>query len=285
MHAIGPELAGREIATITYNWDDGDVILYALGIGARLPEDLPFLSEHAPGGLRVTPTFALAPMTLLLAPLVAALQIDLRALLHAGQAITLHRVPATAGRASVSRRIADVQDKGRAALVVCEDVLADRDGPLATAHSSWWIAGAGGFGGPAARAARVAPVREIPAGRPADWRATVGTTAEQAALHRLSGDRNPVHIDPEMARAAGQPRPFLHGLCTFGALGHALGRAAGPGRRLASLDGRFTRPVFPGDTLALEAWWASREPAAVARVTVDGAPVLDPVAATFAPAA
>jgi acyl dehydratase len=281
--AIGPGLAGRDIATITYTWDDRDVILYALGIGARLPGDLPFVSEHAPGGLRVTPTFALAPMTLLLAPLVAALGIDLRALLHAGQTLEVHRVPAAAGAATVSRRIAGVQDKGRAALVVCEDVLADGDGPLATARSSWWIAGAGGFGAPAPDGLPAAPVPGIPAGRPADWRATVATTAEQAALHRLSGDRNPVHIDPDMARGAGQPRPFLHGLCTFGALGHALGRAAEPGRRLASLDGRFTRPVFPGDTLALEAWWASAGAEAVARVAVDGELVLGPVAATFAP--
>jgi acyl dehydratase len=276
MPAIGPGLVGHTLAPIAYDWTERDTIIYALGIGARLPADLDYLYEGR--GPRVPATFALAALTLALPPLVDALAIELTALLHASQAIELHRVPAPSGSGTVTRRVSGVWDKGRAALIDCEDVVADADGPLATARSTWWIAGAGGFGGPRSDPA-AAPAAAVPEDRAPDFREHVATTAEQAALHRLSGDRNPVHIDPQIARAAGQPRPFLHGLCTFGALGHALDRAAErDGRRLASLAGRFTRPVFPGDVLEVGAWWEE----GLARVEVGGELVLGPVAAGFA---
>jgi acyl dehydratase len=274
---------GDELAPITYGWTERDAILYALGIGARLPEDLSYVYEGRGGdALKVAPTFALAPITLTLPPLVAALEIDLRALLHAAQAIELHRTPAARGTATVTRRITGVWDKGRAALIDCEDTVADGDGPLATARSAWWVEGAGGFGGPRADPDAPTSPAPPPADREPDLTHTVQTTAEQAALHRLSGDRNPVHIDPAFARAAGQPRPFLHGLCTFGALGHALDRAAGRERRLTSLGARFTRPVFPGDALDLAIWLTGPTTAACA-VAVDGETVLGSGEATFGP--
>lgn len=258
-------IAHGEIAAFDYEWNDRDVILYALGIGALLPGDLELLYENAP--LRTAPTFALAPMAGLVMPMVAALEIELPALLHAGQELTMARPLPVQGQARVTRRVVEVVDKGRAALVVCEDAVGD----YATARSTWWIEGRGGFGG-AACAAVTPPPPAIPERAP-DFSAAWTTTTEQAALHRLSGDRNPVHIDPGVAATTGQPRPFLHGLCTFGALGLALDRAAGPQRRLVSLAGRFTKPVFPGDTLAFEAW----DGGTVARVMVGGATVLGPV--------
>jgi acyl dehydratase len=282
--AVNVPRVGDELAPITFAWTERDAILYALGIGARLPDDLPYLYEGPDGaGPRVAPTFALAAITLALPPLVDALAIDLRALLHAAQAVDLHRVPPPDGTATVTRRVTGVWDKGRAALVDCEDTVADAGGPLATARSAWWIEGAGGFGGPRApdRAPPAAP--SVPEDRPPDHVHRFATTPEQAALHRLSGDRNPVHIDPDFARSAGQPGAFLHGLCSFGALGSALDRAAGPGRRLASLEGRFTRPVFPGATLEIAVWIAGDDHA-VATVTAAGEPVLGPARATFAPA-
>lgn len=284
MPAIGPGLVGHALDPLSWEWDDRDVMLYALGIGARLPEDLDFVYEGR--GPRVAAPFPLAATTLALFPLIDALGIEVRALLHASQSIDLHRVPAAAGRATVTRRITGVWDKGRAAIVDCEDAIEDADGRLATARSAWWVEGAGGFGGErsAARGAASASAA-IEEGRAPDVRTVVATTAEQAALHRLSGDRNPVHIDPVVARAAGQPRPFLHGLCTLGALGLALEKAAGEGRRLASLAGRFTRPVFPGDELVLEAWWVGDDrDAAAARVRVGDDVVLGAASAGFAAA-
>jgi acyl dehydratase len=269
---IGPGLVGHALEPIEWTWADREVMVYALSVGARLPDDLEWLYEkHGP---RVSAGFALAGTTLALFPLVAALEIGLEALLHASQALEVRRPLPVGGRADVTRRIVGVWDKGRAAIVDVEDEIADADGVLAVARSSWWVQGAGGFGGE-----RGAPraVADVPS-RPADLALSVPTTPEQAALHRLSGDRNPVHIDPGVARAAGQPRPFLHGLCTLGALAHALDRRLGAdGRRVASLGGRFARPVFPGQTLEVEAWNDDGDdgPAASARVVVEGHVVLD----------
>lgn len=279
MPVIGPDLVGHALEEIEWAWTDRDAMLYALSVGARLPEDLPFLYESF--GPRVAAPYALAGTTLALFPLVDALAIDLKDLLHVSQSVDLRRVPAAQGRAVVRRRVVGVWDKERAAIVDVEDEIVDAaDGGdvLAVARSSWWVAGAGGFGGE--RGVRAA-APSLPVHRPADLRVTIPTSPEQAALHRLVGDRNPVHIDPELARAAGQPRPFLHGLCTLGAVGHALDRAAGRHRRLAGLTGRFARPVFPGDTLFVEAW-EDGDGATVARVRVRDVVVVDGVRATYA---
>jgi acyl dehydratase len=249
--AIGPALVGLRLGPVEHRWSPRDAILYSLGIGARLPRDLPFLYERC--GPRVEPTFALTALNPMLPPLVERLGIDLRHLLHAGQRLTVLRQLNPAGTASITRTITGVWDKGAAALIECEDTIADDEGTLATAANQWWVAGAGGFGGPFGERAgestgASAPVAQLD--RQPDVRTSVQTTTEQAALYRLSGDLNPVHIDTGFAVQAGQPRPLLHGLCTFG----ALGRAVGGERRLTELSARFRAPVFPGDRLDIEIW-------------------------------
>jgi acyl dehydratase len=274
--AIGPALVGLRLGPVEHRWSPRDAILYSLGIGARQPRDLEFLSERC--GPRVEPTFALTAVTPMLPPLVKRLEIDLRKLLHAGQRLTVLRQLEPAGTVSVTRTITGVWDKRTAALIDCEDTVADDDGILATAASQWWLLGAGGFGGPGGPpGSGAAPA--TPPDRQPDVRATVQTTPEQTALYRLSGDLNPVHIDPAFAREAGQPRPILHGLCTLGALGHVLCASAGD-RQLGELSARFRAPVFPGDRLDIEIW-RTGDDAARAAVAVDGTIVLDPARATF----
>jgi len=276
---IGPDLVGLELGPVEHRWSERDAILYALGIGARHPRDLELLYERAsPIGPRVAPTFALTACTLMLGPLVDALSIDLRHLLHAGQGLEIHRVPPARGECLVQRRVVGVSDKGRAAIVECEDLVTDAYGTLASGRSQWWIEGAGGFGGALGAGATDAALM-LP-DRPADFQASSTTSSEQAALYRLSGDLNPVHVDPQFARAAGQPRAFLHGLCTFGWLARELDRAAGPARRIESLVARFTAPVFPGDELLVEAWWEGQS--ATAAVHSGRSLVLGPASATFA---
>jgi acyl dehydratase len=169
-------------------------------------------------------------------------------------------------------------------LIECEDTVLDDQGIVATAASQWWLLGAGGFGGPDAPLGSGATPATPPDRRP-DARTSIQTTTEQAALYRLSGDLNPVHIDPDFARQAGQPRPLLHGLCTFGALGHAVadGVVGAVGdQRLAELSGRFRAPVFPGDRLDIEIWTLDDALALVATVSVAGTLVLGPARAAFA---
>ena len=215
----------------------------------------------------------------MLPPLVARLGIDLRRLLHAGQRLTIVRPLPPEGAAAVTRTITGVYDLRTAALIECEDVVADGDGILATAASQWWLAGAGGFAPSPPRGQRRPTTAPAPPARVPDHRCSVQTTTEQAALYRLTGDLNPVHIDPAFAREAGQPGVILHGLCTMGALGHVLHRHAS-GRCLADLSARFTAPVFPGDRLDI-AIWDTGPGEVVATVSVGDTVVLGPAAATL----
>ncbi|MCW2993237.1 MAG: 3-alpha,7-alpha, 12-alpha-trihydroxy-5-beta-cholest-24-enoyl-CoAhydratase, partial [Conexibacter sp.] len=170
MSHIGPELVGRALAPVAWEWDERDAIIYALGTCARLPEDLEYLYEGR--GPRVAATLPLAAVAHAFLPFVAALELDLRTLLHASQAIELRRVPAPAGAATLTRRITGVWDKGRAAMVDCEDVVEDASGVLAVARSAWWVEGAGGFGGPRSDPAGAAAPPSLPEDRAADLRAT-----------------------------------------------------------------------------------------------------------------
>jgi acyl dehydratase len=128
---------------------------------------------------------------------------------------------------------------------------------------SIFVRGAGGFGGE--RGPEVVAV-EPPADRAPDFEIVERTTPEQAALYRLSGDYNPLHILPQMAKMVGFDRPILHGLCTYGFAGRAVvrGAAGGDVARVKSFAARFSAPVFPGDELTTQGWklddtrWAVR---------------------------
>jgi acyl dehydratase len=92
--------------------------------------------------------------------------------------------------------------------------------------------------------------------RPADVTASVRIADNQAALYRLSGDYNPLHIDPASARFGGFPAPILHGLCTYGHIAQLLTATVCGGNpaRFGALRGRFSAPVYPGDTLQVLGW-------------------------------
>jgi acyl dehydratase len=74
--------------------------------------------------------------------------------------------------------------------------------------------------------------------------------------YRLSGDHNPLHSDPEFAKLAGFPRPILHGLCTYGFTGRALLHTlcGSDPARFRSMEARFAKPVFPGESLTVSMW-------------------------------
>jgi acyl dehydratase len=115
-----------------------------------------------------------------------------------------------------------------------------------------YVRGAGGFGGDRGPSDRL---HEPPPRKP-DHEVRYETRPDQALLYRLSGDRNPLHSDPEFARAAGFPRPILHGLCTYGFTGRALLHTlcGSDPSRFKSMEGRFSKPVFPGETLTIAMW-------------------------------
>ncbi|MEV7470645.1 MaoC/PaaZ C-terminal domain-containing protein [Streptomyces kronopolitis] len=264
-------------------WDHKDVQLYHLGIGAGAatpekphpatdPDELRYTLESA---LHVLPSFAtVAGGGMALAGGLSApgIEVDLAAVLHGGQTVTVHRPVPVRGRAVQTSSVPAVYDKGKAAVIVLRSEVADEDGPLWTCDTQIFVRGEGGFGGDRGPSARL----ELPERTP-DLETGRRIREDQALLYRLSGDWNPLHADPEFAALAGFDRPILHGLCTYGVTLKAVVDTVlgGEVSRVASYATRFAGVVFPGETLRLRMW---REPGRV-QVSVtaadrDDAPVL-----------
>ena len=228
---------GRSLGTRTVAYDERDAILYALAVGAAAHElDLVFEER-----LRVLPTFALTLAQWAPDALGGAGAFDVRTAVHGAQRLEVRRPLPRAGELVLDARVAEVWDKGSAAVF---EVVVESEPFVAT--WSLFAPGCGGFGGERGPSSFRRPQGETAT----PLSVSVATGANQAALYRLLGDRHHMHVDPEAARAAGQPRPFLHGLCTLAATALELARSleAHPAD-LTELEGRFTAPVFPGDSL------------------------------------
>ena len=234
------DFVGTDLGTRTVRYDDRDAILYALAVGAGA-DDLELVFER---DLKVLPTFALT-----LGLWVADAASDAGVFtpersLHGSQQLVLHRPLPPSGVFEVTGRLSAVWDKGRSAVV---DVVAECE--YFTATYAIFLPGRGGFGGDPG--SRSTPASTVEASA---WSVDVPTREDQAALYRLTGDRHLIHIDPEAARAAGFPRPILHGLCTLGVAARALAAAAGAAPwDLTSIGARFSAPVLPGAGLHLRA--------------------------------
>lgn len=249
--ALKLDLVGTVQDRHSFTYDSRDVMLYALGVGAG-PEELDYVFELR--GPKVLPTFAVIPAFEPMLNAALAADASLLTLLHGEQAITLHAPIPPAGTLSTEAVITAIHDKGKGAVLHVECSTSDSQGNLLFEnHSSLFCRGEGGFGGdPGPKA----PSYDPPADVAPTFREEALTTAQQALLYRLSGDRNPLHADPDFAAKAGFDRPILHGLCTFGHLGRALLKHAcgGDAARLKKLAVRFSGVVFPGDTLVSEGW-------------------------------
>ena len=233
-----------------------DTILYALSVGLGAdPMDtrqLNFVDHHRT--LVAMPSLALV----LAHPgfwVKGDTGIDAVRVVHGEQSVTLHGALPTEGEIIGRTRVTGLVDKGegRGALMYTQKEVLDGAGRLlATADSTTFMRGDGGFGGPAGP---VKPPHPAPEGAP-DIVVDLPTRPEQALYYRLNGDDNPLHADPSFAARAGFPRPILHGLCTMGVVVHALLRAlcGYDPAALRSVGLRFSAPVFPGETIRTEIW-------------------------------
>lgn len=255
MAKLDPDrLKALQLPTTEQAFTERDVMLHALSVGFT-PEggdghELDFVYENS---LKVAPSLALTLCHRSISTF--ELGIDYSKVVHAAQALQLHAPLPARGTVVATPRIAEVWDLGERKGALLELVRELRDkasGTLfATTRMSALCRGDGGFGG-AAPPNREAWVQEGDPDCISDW----ATLPIQAALYRLQGDLNPLHIDPERARSVGFEQPILHGLATFGGCVRALLGAAlqfDPGR-LQSVEGRFTAPFVPGETLRVEIW-------------------------------
>jgi acyl dehydratase len=236
-------------------WGPDDVILYHLGIGASFekptdPKELEYTYEK---NLKVLPSYAVIPLAGTLSGLegIPGLDINFWMVLHGEQETIIHRPIPVSGAVQNKKRIAEIWDKGKAALIIMETVSSDDQGPLFTNRFSIFARGEGGFGGePGPKAGNQAPDRAP------DIIAESKTMPHQALLYRLCGDKNPLHVDPEFAKMGGFDRPILHGLSSYGVVCKAVVDSAldGDVSRVARYQVRFADVVFPGETIVTSIW-------------------------------
>ena len=241
-----PQALGIELPPTTFEYDDRDVMLYAVGVGAT---ELDFVFER---NLKVLPTFAVIPGFPAMMGLVSAVEINPVMLLHGEQRIKLHKPIPTKGKLTTTGKVTGVYDKGKGALVVVDAETKDEQGELLFVNTaSVFLRGAGGFGGERGPEAGNKPPDRAP-----DKSVDMQTAPNQAMIYRLSGDRNPLHVDPAFAKMAGYDTPILHGLCTMGFAGRAVLGAYcdNDPARMTGMEVRFSGVVFPGDTITTEMW-------------------------------
>ncbi|XP_066470082.1 peroxisomal multifunctional enzyme type 2 isoform X2 [Tiliqua scincoides] len=232
------KFVGQKLSSTQYEYTHMQPILYALGVGmsTKDPDHLKFLFEGS-DGFCCLPTFAVIPAqsSMLDGGLssVPGLNIDFTKVLHGEQYLELYKPLPTSGRLTSEASIADILDKGSGAVILLD---------------------AGGFGGKRSSEKTKATVN--PPNRKPDSVLTDVTTVDQAALYRLSGDWNPLHIEPGFAALGGFQKPILHGLCSFGyAARHVLKHFANNDvTKFKAIKVRFAKPVFPGQTLQTEMW-------------------------------
>ncbi|KAJ5788054.1 hypothetical protein N7457_003044 [Penicillium paradoxum] len=241
-----------------FNYEDRDVILYNLSVGAKRT-DLPLVYENN-DQFQALPSYGVIPWFNTTTPwnlddLVK--NFSPMMLLHGEQYMEVRKfpIPTTANTLTYPKLI-DVVDKGNAAIVVAgyttKDAKTGED--LFYNESSLFIRGSGGFGGspkptvPRAKAATAA--YKVPQRQP-DAVVEEKTSEDQAALYRLNGDRNPLHIDPEFSKVGGFKTPILHGLCSLGVSAKAVFSKFGAYKNLKV---RFAGVVLPGQTLKTEMW-------------------------------
>jgi 3-hydroxyacyl-CoA dehydrogenase/3a,7a,12a-trihydroxy-5b-cholest-24-enoyl-CoA hydratase len=259
------EALGYEQPPVTSTFDERDMAIYALGVGAARdpldPKELSFVYEMSGEGFKMLPTFPVAPALKAIFDLakqgkqVPGLNYGFDRVLHGEQYTEIRALWPTHGKLTQKIKIKDIFDKGeKGALVISAITTTDESGAeLAYNEVTTFVRGAGGWGGDRGPSAEV----NVAPSRAPDAVVEEKTSPNQALLYRLSGDWNPLHADPSFAKNFGFERPILHGLCTYGfAARHVLSKFApgGDPRYFKSIKVRFAKTVLPGETLVTEMW-------------------------------
>lgn len=266
------DIIGKRLGPTPYTYDEDSVILYALGIGAGV-EEMNFVYEK---NLRVFPTFAVIPfMPMLLDVFVPQAKLNLYKVLHGEHQIVLHKSIPPSGTLYTTTVCDSVYDKGdKGALVNLTFETRNEAGELIFENRAAIVdRSAGNFGGD--RGPKAEPDNP-PGEKTPDFRVSHTIPPGQCALYRLSGDKNPLHIDPSFARKGGFDRPILHGLCSMGYAGRAILHSVcgSDPDRFRSFSLRFMNVAYPGDTLITEGWKSGDNRYIVQTVNQDGKKIL-----------
>ena len=249
--ALNLDSVGKSWGPYEYSYTERDLIIYALGIGFK-KEDLEYVYE---GSKNFTsfPTFGVIVPASAGAEAFLSTKANFAMVVHGEQALEIHNPIPRSGTILTTTVLEGVYDKGSGALIVMRFESKDRGGkPICTNWSSAFVRGAGGFGG------APQPKKDVPSvpAKDPDFVFDAPTGPDQAALYRMSGDRNPLHIDPAVAKAVGFKEPILHGLCTYGVTCRRFVQEVfkGDSGKVKSYSARFSNPVIPGEKLQVKVW-------------------------------
>lgn len=236
-------------------WNQDNVILYHLGVGAGVPATDPNeLSYTYEGNLKVLPSYGVIPVSGAFGGIAGLPGVDINfaLVLHGEQDLEIKKTIPTQAKVIHRSRVADIFDKGKAALIVLEVETSEEGGDVLFVNRfSLFARGEGGFGGDAGpKAGNQAPAR------PPDYQKESVTLPQQALLYRLNGDKNPLHADPEFAKIGGFDKPILHGLCSYGIVCKAVVDTVfgGDTTKVGRYQARFAGVVFPGETIVTSMW-------------------------------
>ena len=241
---------------LEHSYSKRDTMLYALGLGCGAdPMDMDDLRYVYEEDLLALPSMAVVlgyPGFWLKDPETGA---DWRKVLHGEQGLRVFAPLPVEGTVIGRSRVTEIIDKGDkgALLYSTRDIFDKASGKLlASVAGTTVLRGDGNFGGPTGP---VPAIHALPERAP-DASLDIATIPQAALIYRLSGDYNPLHADPRIAKGAGFPKPILHGLCTYGVAARAVMKLAcdNDPARLKRFDLRFSSPVYPGETIRTEIW-------------------------------
>lgn len=252
-------LIDKPLAPMTYNFKKRDTILYALGVGAPAdwlhPDELKFVYEFHPD-FQALPTMPVVYSAESIDDIVKGdiqgIKFNPMMLVHGEQSLSIKAALPVDGTIICTPTIRHIYDKGSGMVMVTEVSCKDESGQeIAVTSSAMFIRGLGGFGGERGKSESVTIPERAP-----DKVHVEQTLTRQALIYRLSGDINPLHADPSMAQIGNFPTPILHGLSTYGFAARAVLKhyADNQSTRFKSMIGRFSKEVYPGDTLVTEMW-------------------------------
>ena len=248
------EIMNLTSENVEISYSDKDSILYSLGIGlGNDPMNLNELKYVYENSQSVLPS--MATNFQYHSPLLLKTNINFIMVVHGEQRLSITNALPVSGDFIANAKVIGCYDKGpaRGAIIEVETTVKNRKNneEICKLVSTTFARGDGGFGGPDS------PKKEIfiPDGEP-DYVSEVSTKPDQALIFRLSGDYNPLHSDPNFAKAAGFEKPILHGMCTYGIACRSLVDeiCENDASKLKRFDCRFSSPVYPGETIITEMW-------------------------------
>ena len=248
------EIMNLTSENVEISYSDKDSILYSLGIGlGNDPMNLNELKYVYENSQSVLPS--MATNFQYHSPLLLKTNINFIMVVHGEQRLSITNALPVSGDFIANAKVIGCYDKGpaRGAIIEVETTVKNKKNneEICRLVSTTFARGDGGFGGPDS------PKKEIfiPDGEP-DYVSEVSTKPDQALIFRLSGDYNPLHSDPNFAKAAGFEKPILHGMCTYGIACRSLVNeiCENDASKLKRFDCRFSSPVYPGETIITEMW-------------------------------